>query len=291
MKIKKILVILSACFNKICIFLFSAFTTMLQKCRNITGYNIRHIVMKKFLIYLSVCILLLFYCHDTAIAQSGIPFYNGLFLSSDSLYDAGEYQKAISHRLSVIENNKELTECDFYIIARCYALLEMSDSAFYYLNRYVDGTNKDYRSVFVDDDFRLLRKNKPEWTKISDRIEDIFLKGYDTSINGEYALELFRLGIENMRYSMPDISYKRTKEPSLRQICKKQTEVRKDFDKLVRKYGFPTPSMVGDYAAGFAFEIMMYPVIEEEYVITSYSIHYTKLYDPQCAINALNVLS
>lgn len=223
--------------------------------------------MKKFLLYSFVCIPVFFYCHNMAIAQSGILFHKGLFLSSDSLYNAGEYQKAIESRLSKIEQKGDRIGSDSYIIAQCYALLEMPDSAFYYLNRYVDGTNKDYRSVFVDEDFGLLRKNKTEWAKISDRIEDTFLKDLEAPINKEYALELFRLGTEYLRYSFTDISYKRTEEPSPRQIWRKQTKVRKDFDKLVRKYGFPTPSKVGYDATGFTLDIMLYPGIEEKYYL------------------------
>ncbi|MDD3860875.1 MAG: hypothetical protein PHW83_11810 [Bacteroidales bacterium] len=221
----------------------------------------------KSVFYLITIFLMTFSFPKILFSQSGILHHSGeayyCMLTKDSLYNAAEYKKAITFHLSEMEQKNDLTGQNLYIIAKCYAMLEMPDSAFYYLNNYIDNSNKDYRYVFIDEDLEILRKDKKEWFRISNKIEDIFINNLDATANKEYAYELFQLGIEDFLYRHTDLICIRHEKPKPIQIRKKQEKIRKDFDKLVRKYGFPSPSTVGIEATWFAFDIM-YPVNEEK---------------------------
>jgi hypothetical protein len=193
-----------------------------------------------------------------SIAQSsGMLFHYQFVPISDNFYDSGEYRKSIENSLK----NENQTSHDSYRIAQCYAQLEMPDSAYFYLNKFIDENKVDCRVVLIDDDFELLRENNIEWAKIIEKIESKYLESLAESVNREYALELYRLGTEYMRSSFTDFSYKRTEESSPRQIWKVQTKVRKDFDKLVRKYGFPTQSLVGSDAVYTSIVVILSPDI------------------------------
>ncbi len=179
--------------------------------------------------------------------------------STDNYYDAGDYQKSIENSLQ----NDKLTISDLYRIAQCYALLNESDSAYFYLNRFIDTVIIDCRVVLIDDDFEILRNNYTEWAKITEKIESKFLDSLTKSANKEYSLALYRLGVERMKYSYFDVSFDKSEKLSPNQIWKKQSKVIKDFDKLVRKYGFPTQSLVGDDALYTSIEIILHPLLKK----------------------------
>mgnify|MGYP001385275802 CR=1 FL=1 len=216
--------------------------------------------MKKLIccaVFLSFALLLL---NSTVKAQSGMLFHKMFIPINDSFYEAGDYQKSIENSL---QNNK-VSYQDLYRIAQCYALLNKSDSAYIYLNRFIDTIMIDCRVVLIDDDFKLLRNKSTEWAKITDKIESKFFDSLEKSVNKEFALELFRLGVEEMKYSYFDISFDKSEKLATNQIWKKQSKVIKDFDKLVRKYGFPTQSLVGDDALYTSIEIILHPPIKEK---------------------------
>lgn len=216
-----------------------------------------------------IAIMLLLSQNNIFSQAKDYKYYNQSFvvmIKSDSLYDAGEYRKSIEYKLTQLDTTGAIIEPYTYTIAQCYALLGIPDSAFYYLNLYVDGTPKDYRPIYVDSDFELLRKNSDKWDIIISKIEDIYLREFDSSMNKEFAVKLFRLGIEEQRYGVYTmISCRRTEEPPLKQLIKQSTKVTKCFNKLVHKYGFPTPSMVGQTAAISAFYIIQHSIIKDKY--------------------------
>ncbi len=218
------------------------------------------ITMKKLINCAIVLGFTLFLLNSTVKAQSGMLFHMMFIPINDSFYEAGDYQKSIANSLQ----NDNLSYHDLYSIAQCYALLNKSDSAYLYLNRFIDEISFDCRVVLIDDDFEILRKNNTEWAKITEKIESKFLDSLTISANKEYALSLFRLGVERMKYSYFDVSFDKSEKLSTNQIWKKQSKAIKDFDKLVRKYGFPTQSLVGDDALYTSIEIILHPPIKEK---------------------------
>lgn len=216
--------------------------------------------MRKSFYYLVVFVFTLTCSSKLTIAQSGMLFHKMFIPTTDNFYDAGDYQKSIENSLQ----NDKPTIPDLYRIAQCYALLNVSDSAYFYLNRFIDTVIIDCRVVLIDDDFEILRKNNTQWAKITEKIEIKFLDSLTKSANKEYALALFRLGVERMKYSYFDISFDKSEKLAPNQIWKKQSKVIKDFDKLVRKYGFPTQSVVGDDALYSSIEIILHPPIKEK---------------------------
>lgn len=201
------------------------------------------------------------------ISDSTFKYYKISYIitpKADSLYHAGEYHKSIEYQLT------ELDSTDYavpkYILAQNYALLEMEDSAFFYLNSYVNSPPRDFRSVYVDEDFEILRKNKKEWNKIIAKIEDTYLQELDSSMNKEFAVKLFRLEIEDQKFgNYTHVSCRRRMPPSIQERVNRSIKVRKNYKKLVKKYGFPTLSKVGHTATISAFYILQHSIIADKY--------------------------
>ena len=219
-------------------------------------------------------IVVLFLCCDVPFAfsqASRFRYYNCRYLMvprEDSLYNAGEYRKSIEYNLTQLDSTGQLDRVKGYLLAQAYALLEMEDSAFYYLNYYIDTVNpNDYRSVYVDRDFELLRKNQTEWNKVLNRIEQLYLEELDSSMNKEVAVKLFRMGIEDQKYiGFGAVSCRRDEGLiSAQERVYKHINLKNELKKIIRKYGFPTPSKVGHTASNAAFFVLQHSIIEDKY--------------------------
>lgn len=220
-------------------------------------------------------LIILFVCGNNPMALSqSSPKYRYdkqsyiMIPTTDSLYDAGEYRMSIAYNLTQLDSTGQLIKVSGYRLAQNYALLEMEDSAFYYLNYYIDSINpSDYRSIYVDQDFELLRKNGVRWNKVLDRIENLYLQELDSSMNKEVALKLFRLEIEDQKYrSFMPVSCRRGAMPiSVQESIYMGMRNKKELKKIIRKHGFPTPSKVGYTASDAAFFILQHSQIENKY--------------------------
>ena len=219
-------------------------------------------------------IIILFVCYDIPSTFSQEPRFRYdkcryvMVPLEDSLYNAGEYRKSIEYNLTKLDSTGQIERVKGYLLAQSYALLEIEDSAFYYLNYYIDTVNpSDYRSVYVDIDFELLRKNQSEWNKILHRIEQLYLEELDSTMNKEIAVKLFRMGIEDQKYKgFGAVSCRRGEGViSVQESVYMHFRQKKELKKIIRKYGFPTPSKVGHTASSSAFFVLQHSTIENKY--------------------------
>jgi hypothetical protein len=185
--------------------------------------------------------------------------------NTDSLYNNGKYWESIIYNLKRTDSIGNRIPQANYIIAQDYALLGMEDSAFNYLNRYIDFGSRDYRSVYIDEDFEILRKNKKEWNAIIARIENYYLMELDSSMNSELALELFNIGVEENRVWLTVVSCRRKNLPTREERRDHNLNSQKKIKKIIKKHGLPTPSMVGKTAAGIAWSIIQHSTIKDKH--------------------------
>lgn len=183
----------------------------------------------------------------------------------DSLYLTGDFRSSIQYNLFRIDSLGKRIPQSNYILAQNYSLLEMPDSAFYYLQLYLDDGPRDYRSVYFDEDFEILRKNEIDWRRILDRIENYYLLELDSSMNKELALQLFLLGIEGDRVFLTSVSCRRKPTPSREQQRDYSLNAQKKIHKIIRKHGLPTPSMVGPKAAEIVWSIIQHSIIKDKH--------------------------
>jgi hypothetical protein len=135
-----------------------------------------------------------------------------------------------------------------YRIAIAYTLLKEIDSAFYYLNEYVDNSDDD-RVLLADKKFNILREQSEKWGKLQIKIEQGFVHNVGIIKDTSLAVRLFYLGIEDQKY--------RLFYPVLNQyeIADRENDEKNDYDmqdsciKIITQYGLPTISMVGGYAS------------------------------------------
>jgi hypothetical protein len=200
--------------------------------------------------------------------QTGYKYYEQSYISipkTDSLYRVGEYLKSIEYNLARIDSLGNFPKKLNYIIAQDYSLLGNEDSAFYYLNKYIDLGPQDYRSVFIDEDFELLKKNKKKWNNIITRIENIYLMELDSSMNKDLAIKLFRIEIEEQKIGFTMVSCRRKNLPTIKEKRKQNLMAQKEVNKIIKKYGFPTPSMVGQTASDIVWDIIQHSLIEDKH--------------------------
>jgi hypothetical protein len=184
---------------------------------------------------------------------------------TDSLYEKGEHRESIKFNLLRTDSLENLIPQANYVIAQDYALLNMPDSAFFYLNQYLDFGAQDYRSVYIDEDFEELRKNKTSWNAIIARIEDIYFLELDSTMNKKLALKLFHIGIEELRIGFTPASCRRKSFPTPVACMKHNLKSQKEVKKIIRRNGLPTPSMVGATAANVAWDIIQHSTIEDKH--------------------------
>ena len=181
----------------------------------------------------------------------------------DSLYYLGEYRKSIEYNLKRTDSTKNIKVDAIYVIAQDYSLLKMVDSAFYYLNKYIDFGPQDYRIVYIEEDFKILRKNKKQWNNIINRIENIYLMELDSSMNKELALKLFRIGTREPETEAM-VNFYRKKFESIE--FGENQKLQKEINKIIKKYGLPSKSMVGQTAADIVLNnIKKHPIKENNY--------------------------
>lgn len=122
--------------------------------------------------------------------------------NSDSLFLLGEYENSIELNLKVL-NDTSLEDYNvyrgIYRLATCYSKLEKIDSAFYYLNLYVDNSCDD-RIMLVDKNFDTLRTYVKQWNDLKQKIENGFVENIGIIKDTNLAIELFYLGTLDQKY-------------------------------------------------------------------------------------------
>ncbi len=200
---------------------------------------------------------------------------------SDSLYDFKRYRESVDYNLMRIKEDSKQTV--YYNLAQSYSKMGQIDSAYFYLNCYVNiGKPDDFRSVLVEEDFEILKTNALEWDKIVSKIETLYFNELDSNSNKKYALQLFYLGIQDQFYSSYyQISCRTKRVESITQI-KNQIANQKKLKKLIKKYGFPTISKVGLHAQFCAFLIIQHSDIQEKYYLLAKEAYEKNDYHPAC---------
>lgn len=232
--------------------------------------------------YLILITIAIFLCNITYSQPKDFKYYKYSYVvipKQDSFYLKNDFVASIKFNLIQVDSLGNVVNPHNYVIAQDYAQLKMIDSAFYFLEKYID-IPKDYRSVFVEPDFEILRQYKVKWQIIEEKINNFFLMELDSGHNKEFALKLFHLAIEESKYSFASI-FKDDKTISFKQDIKNQRDIKKKYKKLVRKYGFPTPSLVGKSASMFAFYILQHSLIENKYYTMAKKAYEKGDYNPE----------
>ncbi len=200
--------------------------------------------------------------------NSDFKYYQKNFLCipiTDSFYNIADYQQSIKYNLARIDSMGNLIPQANYVLAQNYSMLENTDSAFYYLHRFIDCGPQDYRMIFIDEDFKILRNDKNQWSSVATLVEELFLMELDSSMNSQLAIKLFYIEIENLRNVFYPASFRRREPPSQNQQRKQSLNLQRQVRRIIRKNGLPTPSMVGKSAAGFAWDIIQHSRISDRH--------------------------
>jgi hypothetical protein len=230
-------------------------------------------------------------------AQSVTPVKDAFFLEHNTrwplIIERDSFQLIGDYTASLNFWREKIGYVAFYQKAVNFAKMQNQDSAFYFLNQYIN-LQIDNRSVLVDEAFDNLRKEKLEWKKIQDQIEQIHLKNNAIPIsNKELALKLFHLNICYYKYSfIPIISIPDSCVESFNKDCpekNKKTVSGKAFMEnkefcdgifrnLLIEYGYPTIENSGSFGAETALLLLnslgisdtYYKLIKEKYEAGSY---------------------
>ncbi len=114
----------------------------------------------------------------------------------DSLHRQGEYLASIEW----LRNDTIAKDyLRYYQIAADWIMLDQTDSAIHYLNRFID-CSPDDRMIFADKRWIPLSSDSAKWTPIVKRVEEAYFACLDSATHKELALELFYLGIEDQLF-------------------------------------------------------------------------------------------
>lgn len=186
----------------------------------------------------------------------------------DSLIEKKHYEKSLSMLLQMQGATKRLELSRLYNIAVNYSMLGNVDSAFNYLFKYVD-SSRDDRVIIVDNRFDTLKQFK-RWDSLIEKIEYYYIRDLKPDINKDLALELFYLGIEDQKYRVyiptldfsqfPHITHDTSADGTI--TISARTEITDDdinaLAAIIKKYGFPSISMVGMLGSTNAFLVLQH---------------------------------
>jgi len=182
--------------------------------------------------------------------------YANLVIIADSLQFMGDYESSL--RINQIKLEKELIPAVLYRIAISYSQLNMIDSAFFFLDQYIQYSYDD-RLIIVDKNFDNLRKDSINWSVIIGEIESNFLKYLPDSVDKKLALRLFYLGIEDQKYRTFLNNMKQIPMDSIRsKIMKSDKSILEELESIIDQYGFPTISKVGKLASKITIIIIQH---------------------------------
>lgn len=181
----------------------------------------------------------------------------------DSLQLKGEFDKSLSGILQILDTAKFISIYDIYNIAVNYSKLGQIDSAFTYLYRYIK-VSRDDRIIIFDQAFDTLRQFA-QWDSIVKRIEYYYTSILPPTTNKELALQLFYLGIEDQKYRvcLPSLSQGFIESDSseiffiLKYIIQDKINTIA-LEEIIKKYGFPSISLVGKLASSNAFLVLQH---------------------------------
>ena len=181
----------------------------------------------------------------------------------DSLQRVKNYRASIDNYLN--PEDTTYNRIKYYRLATNYALLNDRDSAFYYIWKWLD-ISPDDRLLVVDKDFEILRADSLYWHKVINKIENNYLNCLSSSVNKDLALKLFYLGIEDQKYRVY-LSALGQMEPdsSGRYFYYPTDENMNELEKIIKEYGYPTISMVGESGSTNAFLILQHSMKIKKY--------------------------
>jgi hypothetical protein len=181
----------------------------------------------------------------------------------DSLRKIKAYQvinKRINKQLEVSPDDLWLN----YQNACYFSLQGDSLMAGKYLMKSIE-LNKSAKDIFTDTDFENLHVTKI-WRVVEDSLTQRYLRLCGEIREPELSVELWRMGIEDQRFRTLRRNYKKEwtsnindyKDPF--QIAYRERHERREkrLKKIIRKYGWPTYSMVGRKASDAAFFIVQH---------------------------------
>lgn len=173
----------------------------------------------------------------------------------DSFLLNHQYIQCIHFNLSKIKDSSKIIP--FYNIAAAYSLSGKSDSAFIFLDYFMN-YSKDDRMIIIDENFFPLKNDTLKWNSVIRRIENAYFDILDSVSNPGLALELFYLGINDQLYRTYYPMMKPHYEFTILESMRNDEVNREKLVKIFKQYGFPTISMVGKLASRNAFLILQH---------------------------------
>lgn len=170
-----------------------------------------------------------------------------------------------------LASSKDTNQLWYTYQLACYeSLNHQYKKAFFLLEQAINLGAKG-ADILTDTDFENLH-TLAGWSTIRERIETKYLEKNKISSNRDLAIELFYMYIEDQRYRSLSKNYK--KEPLIFGTSKYAKVSREHEDltannlkrlkKIIKKYGWPTFSMVGKEAASGAFYLIQHA--EKKYI-------------------------
>ncbi len=182
-----------------------------------------------------------------------IPHYDSLLLS-------GQYEKSIIYNTIIVNDTSSKPfqiSYGIYGIAIAYSLLGNIDSAYYYLDKYVN-TSLDDKAIFVDKNLDTLKHYTNRWNTLVKKIEQGYVENIGVIKDTNLAIRLFYLGIEDQKYRIIlDVLEQYSEEDGVKDEASHYA-MQDTCIKIIYNYGIPTISMVGKYASDQFFFILQH---------------------------------
>ncbi len=200
--------------------------------------------------------------HNNEKRVMNIPFYDSLLLS-------GEYEKSIINNIKIV-NDTTLKHFQvsyaIYMISIANILLGKIDSAYYYLDKFVN-TSFDDRVIFVDRNLDTLKHYSDRWNSLVNKVEQKFVENIGVIKDTNLAIRLFYLGIEDQKYRTI-LSFLRqyTEEDNYKAVTSHYA-LQDSCMNIINQYGVPTISMVGQFASNKFFLLIQHsePKTQDKY--------------------------
>lgn len=207
--------------------------------------------------------------------------YN-FIVTRDTFQTKQQWESSICYNLGRLNRQNNPPAYHYYRLAVNYSMLNNTDSAHYFLKEYIRFSDDDV-CVLIDPLFDNLRTDEIKWQDITKSIDSLYLLCLNNVANEEYALELFHLNPLDQKYRY---YYPRWGVWEYSRAYNQDSLNAETLKTLIKKYGFPTISKVGNYAAETAFLVIQHNPSLKKYYHQLFKAYRNNDFDSWCYARA-----
>ena len=201
-----------------------------------------------------VIVLLFQFGHGNSQPTRNRVEFNGLILYADSLKakeDISSLIRILKREVNLENHDEKILSFYYYNLAICYSARDLIDSSCFFLSMALDHSSDYNNLIYTDSDFENFH-DVPCWGRIIQKIDSAFISKNQEIRNKQLAIELYHIYLMDQH----------VRGLGLKKISKRLNSIDSTnlvrVEEIIKVYGWPTFSLVGETASLGAFLVIQH---------------------------------